>query len=151
MIVSWPRGIKHGTALRTSPCHFVDILPTFVDLAGSSASGIQPSGPSKPGVSLAKAITSGQQIKRDFIYFNHSDNRALRKGDWKIVARGLAGSWELYDMRTDRCEQNNLAAKMPALVLSMSDQWHTLDQLYAKQRESAPSTPAKRMPELKTA
>ena len=40
----------------------------------------------------------------------HEGNRALRVGDWKIVAAGAAGEWELYDLATDRAESQNLAA-----------------------------------------
>ena len=37
------------------------------------------------------------------------NNRAIRVGDWKLVAKGDNGPWELYDLKTDRCEQKNLA------------------------------------------
>ena len=34
LIVHWPTGIKEQDKLRHDPCHFVDVLPTLVDLAG---------------------------------------------------------------------------------------------------------------------
>jgi arylsulfatase len=151
MIVSWPRGIKSGEKLRTSPYHFIDILPTFVDLAGGSVADLQPVGPSLPGISLSGPIRNAQKVEHDFIYFNHSNNRALRKADWKIVAKGLDGPWELYDMRSDRCEQKNLAKDKPDLVKAMASQWQALDDLYAHQRETAAPSKAKRMPESKSA
>ena len=151
MIVSWPRGIKSGEKLRTSPYHFIDILPTFVDLAGGSVADFQPVGPSLPGISLSGPIRNAQKVEHDFIYFNHSNNRALRKADWKIVAKGLDGPWELYDMRSDRCEQKDLAKDKPDLVKAMASQWQALDDLYARQRETAAPSKAKRMPEFKSA
>jgi arylsulfatase len=36
LIVHWPDGIKDAGRLRHDPCHFVDVLPTVVDLAGGS-------------------------------------------------------------------------------------------------------------------
>jgi len=44
-------------------------------------------------------------------------------GDWKLVAEGAAGPWELYDMRTDRSESNNLAGKHPDRVRALSERW----------------------------
>ena len=34
LIVHWPNGIKDRNALRHDPCHFIDVVPTLVDLAG---------------------------------------------------------------------------------------------------------------------
>ncbi len=151
MVVSWPNGVKNGGTLRTDPCHFIDVLPTFVDLAGGDLKSLQPVGPPLPGVSLIGAIRGGQKTQRDCLYFNHSNNRALRKGDWKIVAKGLDGPWELYDMRIDRCEQKDLARSKPELVQTMAAQWRSLDDLYVQQRETSASSKAKRMPESKSA
>jgi arylsulfatase len=137
--------------MRTDPCHFIDILPTFVELAGGNVNAVQPAGPPLPGISLGEAIRSGQRTKRDFIYFNHSNNRALRKDDWKIVAKGLDGPWELYDMKHDRCEQKNLADAKPELLKAMASEWTSQDDLYAKQRETSAPSKAKRMPESKSA
>jgi arylsulfatase A-like enzyme len=150
MVVHWPRGITNGGTLRTDPCHFIDVLPTFVDLSGGTTN-IAPTGPVLPGLSLSEAIRSAKKTPRDFIYFNHSNNRALRKGDWKIVAKGLDGPWELYDMSTDRSEQHNLATIHPEVLQSIAAQWKIVDELYVKQRESAPPTKAKLMPEAKAA
>ncbi len=151
MVVSWPNGVKSGGTLRTDPCHFIDVLPTFVDLAGGNVAALQPVGPSLPGISLSASIRSGRKTTRDFIYFNHSNNRALRKDDWKIVAKGLDGTWELYNMKTDRCEQKDLAVSKPELVETMATQWKSADALYENQRESSTPSKAKRMPESKAA
>jgi len=151
MVVSWPRGLKSRENMRTDPCHFIDILPTFVELAGGNVNAVQPAGPPLPGISLAEAIRSGQKTRRDFIYFNHSDNRALRKDDWKIVAKGVDGPWELYDMKHDRCEQKNLAEAKPELLKTMASEWKSMDDLYAKQRETSAPSKAKRMLESKPA
>jgi arylsulfatase len=39
------------------------------------------------------------------------------------VAEGAAGPWELYDMRTDRSESNNLADQQPEKVRELADRW----------------------------
>ena len=46
----------------------------------------------------------------------------MRVGDWKLVA-AKGDPWELYDLRTDRAEQHNLAAKMPDKVKELERVW----------------------------
>ena len=41
----------------------------------------------------------------------------------KIVAAGKNAPWELYDLKTDRCEENDLAAQQPDLVQKLAAQW----------------------------
>jgi arylsulfatase A-like enzyme len=145
MVVSWPNGIKKGGQLRTDPCHFVDILPTMVELAGGNPDGVTPTAP-HPGKSLAPAIRSATPVPRESIYFNHSNNRALRTADWKLVAKGADGPWELYDMRTDRSESHNLSTTQPDRAKAMAAEWRGQDDLWTKQRESAPATTKRMMP-----
>jgi arylsulfatase A-like enzyme len=52
----------------------------------------------------------------------HEGNRAVRVGDWKLVA-AKGDPWELYDLKTDRAEQNNLAAKMPEKAKELEQVW----------------------------
>jgi arylsulfatase len=44
-------------------------------------------------------------------------------GDWKLVAKGPAGKWELYDIKSDRTESNDLAAKHPEKVKELAAMW----------------------------
>jgi arylsulfatase len=140
MIVRWPAGIRDQNKLRHDACHFVDILPTFLDLAGGSvAKGVA-------GRSLAPAFQKDGAAPHDFIYFNHNDNRALRIGDQKVIATGKTGEWELYDMAKDRSEQHNLAGAKAETMRSMSTRWQQLDDGFVRQRESAKPTAKRRMP-----
>ena len=77
------------------------------------------------GVNLLPAM-GGEPLNRPQpIFFNHEDNRAVREGNWKLVA--LQGKpWELYDMLKDRTEINNLAATNGDVVARLSqayDAW----------------------------
>jgi arylsulfatase len=146
LIVHWPAGIAKGGQLRRDPCHFVDILPTLVDLAGGNAGRQLPSGaPPIAGRSIAPAFGKEGSVEREFLYFNHSNNRALRKGDWKIVAAGASGPWELYDLRTDRAEGKNLAGAQPARVSRMAELWAQRDEEFVRLREAAPPSGKPRM------
>ena len=59
------------------------------------------------------------------IWWLHEDNRALRVGDWKLVADNKNKEWELYDLSKDRGEANNLASQMPDKVAEMAQIWQT--------------------------
>ncbi len=147
LIVHWPAGIKDGGKLRHDPCHFVDVLPTLVDLAGGDANALRaPGAPALSGTSLVPAFARDGAVKREKpIYFHHSNNRALREGNWKIVAAGKDGPWELYDMRTDRAEQQNLAAKDPARVERMAAVWKQMDEEFVNAREASTAMPRERI------
>ena len=138
MIVHWPNGLKDANSLRHHPCHFVDVLPTLVDLAGGSTA--PQGGPPLAGQSFAPALHKDGAAPHDFLYFNHNDNRAIRVGDWKLNAIGANAPWELYDLATDRCEQKDLAAAQPDRVRQMAAIWTTQNTEYLRTRETAPPT-----------
>ena len=127
LIVHWPRGIdrqRHGQIVH-DPSHLIDLMATFVDVSAAKyptqvgGMTIHP----LEGISLRPALT-GQPLQRTVpIFFEHEGNRAVRDGPWKLVAKGAAGAWELYDMRSDRTEQHNLASREPDRVASMVTAW----------------------------
>jgi arylsulfatase len=143
MIVHWPNGLKYANQLRHDQCHFVDVLPTLVDLAGGNTAA--EGAPPLAGRSFAPALRKGGAAPREFLYFNHNDNRALRVGDWKLIATGANGPWELYDLGKDRCEQQDLAAAQPARVRELAAQWTQHDAGYARMRETAPPSTRTRL------
>jgi arylsulfatase A-like enzyme len=143
MIVHWPNGVKDANKLRHDPCHFVDLLPTLVDLAGgtTAANGAPP----LPGRSFVPALHKDGAIKRDFLYFNHNDNRAIRVGDWKLIATGANGPWELYDLAKDRSEQHDMSAMEIGVREKLAAMWTAQDSEFARVREAAPPTKRTRM------
>jgi arylsulfatase A-like enzyme len=130
LIVHWPAGLKARGELRHNPGHFMDLLPTILDLAG-----LQP-GPT-PGRSLAPAFGKDGAVAHEYIYFHHLENKALRCGDWKLVSKGgqkgPAGPWELYDLSRDRCEEVDLAAKYPERVRTMAELWEKTERAFREQ------------------
>ncbi len=139
MIVSWLNGIGDHNKLRHDPCHFVDILPTLVDLAGGDTAANLPSGaPPLAGRSLAPAFRKDGAAPHEFLYFNHNNNRAIRAGDWKLIATGETGPWELYDLGKDRCEMRNLASAQPERVQKLAAMWKEHDDTFTRVRESSP-------------
>ncbi len=133
MIVQWPSGIQARGELRRTPCHFVDILPTLADLAGVQSPAAHAGAPPLPGRSLVPAFANDKVIEKEYLFFHHSNNRALRQGDWKIVAAGSEGPWELYDLAKDRGETNDLSRRESARVAAMAHEWTRLQEQFVAQ------------------
>jgi len=145
LVAHWPAGIREAGKVRHTPCHFIDVVPTLVDLAGGKDTSAGEGAPPLPGRSLAPVFRKDGTVERDHLYFNHSNNRAIRMGDMKLVAAGQDGPWELYDLSRDRCEQNNLAARHPDKVRQMAERWTQLDEDFVHVREAAPASAKARM------
>jgi arylsulfatase A-like enzyme len=106
-----------------------DVYPTILDLAGL---------PPRPeqhadGVSFARSLR-GESRERGATYWHypHYSNQggrpgaAIREGDWKLIRWFEKDSAELYQLRDDRGESIDLAAKEPATVARLSkklDAW----------------------------
>jgi arylsulfatase len=141
LIVHWPQGIAARGELRHDVGHIVDLVPTLLELAGSKSgaqSGLPVGAPAFPGRSLVPALAKGGSVTRDFVFFNHEGNRALRMGDYKLVsAREDRDAWELFDLARDRCEQHNLAAEQPERLRSMIARWEQLEAEFVHDAGSA--------------
>lgn len=124
LIAHWPRGIRRRGELETQPGHLIDIMATLVDVAKASYPRSRVGLPVQPmeGRSLVPAF-SGRKIERDALFWEHEGNRALRIGDWKLVAKGTATPWELYRMDRDRSELHDLAQTEPERVKEMAAIW----------------------------
>lgn len=118
LVVHWPRGIAKPGRLEHTPGHLVDIMATAVDLAGVHyPDDLTP----LEGRSLAPLFAGGS-LDRDALYWEHEGNRAVRQGDWKLVAVHK-GPWELYDLANDRSEQHDLSGRDPDRVRRMAAMW----------------------------
>lgn len=138
LIVHWPAGIKASGQLRHDAGHLIDILPTLLELAGTTAAETPTSAsvkaPSLPGKSLVGEFWRDGALKHDELFFHHEGNRALRMGDWKLVsAREDNDRWQLYNLASDRSELNDLSAQQPERVRQMQERWTQLDALYRRQ------------------
>jgi arylsulfatase len=124
LIASWPAGITAKGELRRTPAHVIDVVPTVLELAGVTKPTDwkgQPI-PAAPGKSLVAALKSDVTIERPSLWWLHEENKAIRVGDFKLVA-AKGDAWALYDLSTDRAEQNDLSAKMPEKAKELSDLW----------------------------
>ena len=125
LIAHWPDGIKAKGELRHSPGHVIDIVPTILELAGvekpKSWKGVPI--PKTPGKSLVPSFLDDRVIPRESIWWMHAGNRAIRQGNFKLVA-AKNDPWALYDLSKDRAESNDLSKKMPKLKSKLENLWN---------------------------
>jgi len=142
MIIKWPGVVKAGSVCG-EPVTSTDFYPTMLEMASL---------PLRPkqhvdGVSLVPLLTDAGSLKRKAIYWHYphyhgSGNRpsgAVRAGDYKLIEWYENGAVELYNLRDDISEKNDLAKKMPekaAELRSMLHRWRK--QMKAKMPASGP-------------
>jgi arylsulfatase len=124
LIAHWPEHIAARGELRDQPGHLIDIMATCLEVAGAQYPAEIHASKTIPleGKSLVPTFAN-QPIQREALYWEHEGNRAIRAGDWKLVAKGPAGPWELYNLLSDRTELNNLATKQPDKVKELAGKW----------------------------
>lgn len=112
-IARWPGKIQPSTTsdLLTSS---VDFLPTAADLSGV------PSPKGLDGHSIVPTLLGkGQQVVHASLYFEIYEpyfQQAVRMGDWKGYRLGTKAPLELYDLKSDPAEKQNIAAAHPDIV-----------------------------------
>lgn len=119
LIVHWPAGILRKGSLEHTPGHLIDLMATAVDLAEAA---YPPHTKPLEGRSLTPLFAGGK-IEREAIYWEHEGNRAIRSGDWKLVAEHDQ-PWELYNIAQDRSEQHDLSSQQPERVKRLADMWN---------------------------
>jgi arylsulfatase A-like enzyme len=112
MVVSWTGRVKPGST--DLPVATIDLYPTLLDLCRAAA----PAGQPLDGTSLAGFLTGGAALQRERLFWHFpcyvgraAPSSAVREGDWKLVEFFEDGGHvELFNLRDDPHEQNDLAA-----------------------------------------
>jgi arylsulfatase A-like enzyme len=125
--IRWPGKIKPGSVIE-EPIISLDLLPTFVELAGAKVEESW----KLDGVSLAKRLQGGAAlVERPLFWRQHgsSGNRSMRLGKWKLHHDRRAGlKPELYDLSRDVSETKDLASvetERLKKMLEMLDAWES--------------------------
>lgn len=114
--------------------HIMDIMPTVVEFTGATYPEIYKDSTILPaeGISLVPILRGDENYAgHEILFWEHEGNRAVRKGDWKLVSRfnyaeNEAFPWELYNIAQDRTETKNLAPDETDRVLELENlykQW----------------------------
>jgi arylsulfatase A-like enzyme len=123
LIAHWPKGISARGELRTTPAHLIDLVPTVLELASGAVTAITPQeAPARPGRSLVPSFSGNADLSRDHLFWLHEGNRALRRGDWKIVS-AKGDEWSLHDLTKDRAEEVDLSKEQPGVLKELVALW----------------------------
>ena len=128
-IVHWPAGIKENGAVKTQAAHIIDIMPTLLELSGATYPDEFNGNTIDPymGESMVSAFTNTEEAPiNETLFWEHFGAAALRQGDWKLVKLDGNADWELYNLKEDRTEMNNLAAKYPERLKAMQEEWNAM-------------------------
>ena len=116
--IAWRGGKTNGTpgGIDASPLHMVDVMPTFLEIANPTAK-IEVA-----GESFADLLSGKPWQRKEPLFFQYMDNRAIRSAEWTLAEVDGAG-WELFNTQSDPLETRNLAGSKPELVATMSARW----------------------------
>ncbi len=141
LIAHWPAGLDlesgHSAAnadptlspsplgpITHQPGHLIDFMATFLELGKATYPrqvGNRTIDPLQ-GKSLLPILRGRQREGHASLYQHFGTDRALREGDWKVVA-AKGGRWELYNLGEDRTELNDLRQKHPDRAKRMIKEW----------------------------
>jgi len=103
-----------------------DFFPTILGLAGLSHA----ISPHLPGRNLTRILFDQQAEEQSYtvVFDEYGPNRMIRSGDWKYIHRYQGGHCELYNLRIDGGEENNLinhpfCQQIKATLLSQLERW----------------------------
>ncbi|MGB0356281.1 MAG: sulfatase-like hydrolase/transferase, partial [Opitutales bacterium] len=122
LIAHWPDGIKLSkNAISREPCHLIDFVPTFIELAGNKV--FYPKDlPKIDGVSLVPTFQGNRLKRKEPLFFQYGSWQVLRHKEWKLVQRKKE-PWQLYDLSKDRTETMDLALESPERAKLMERKW----------------------------
>ena len=117
LIVRWPGKIKNGAVSDLISAHY-DLPATLAEIAGADFEK------SSDGISLLPTwLGRDHQKMHDFLLWDfagYGGQLAVRKGNWKAVRRDVkknpAAKWELYDMKNDAGETQDVASMFPQVI-----------------------------------
>lgn len=128
--IAYGPGVVKAGNKSAEPAHIIDLMQTCLDLAGAKyPAQYRGNAITKTeGLSLVPLFKAQKWTGHQVLGFEHEGNRALIKGDWKLVSEYPQNKWELYNLKTDRSELNNVASKYPDKVKELAkDYQHWAD------------------------
>ena len=133
-IVRWPRVIETRSVCNIPACS-IDLFPTILEIAGVASKNH----PGNDGLSLIPLLRGGLAPLHTnlFWHYPHYSNQggkpsgAILSGDYKLIEFYEDGRWELFNLKEDISEKNNLAQAQPKVAAELQlklDAWRRATQ-----------------------
>lgn len=126
LIIKWPGVTKPGSICHT-PVIGVDFYPTLLAMTG-----VMPSPGVVDGENIEPLLRQSGSMKRDAIYWHYphyhqtggTPHGAIREGDFRLVEFYEDNHVELYNLKEDIGETNDLAAALPEKTAALHQKLH---------------------------
>lgn len=127
-IFYWPGNLEAGKVVEAAVSS-IDIFPTIANVAGADLPNRE-----IDGENLWPFLTTNEPLKdRSLLWhFPHFRLRKIkpysiiRNGDWKLIKRYAGKEFELYNLKEDISETNDLSETMPEKVTELNKELATL-------------------------
>lgn len=129
-IVKWPEKIKKSKVVDQT-VSLVDLMATFASITGYELKDNE----AEDSFDLTPLLFDGNKkyLRNATVHSSSDGSFAIRKGDWKLITVAHSGGWgyptkkesygmpdvQLYNLKTDPSETENLQAKYPEVVKEM--------------------------------
>ncbi len=148
MVISWPKRIKPDQTIRSQFHHVVDIAPTLYEILGIRHPEVVHGYKQMEMDGVSFAYTFGNataKSAKSVQFFDNNGSRAIYKDGWLACASGpfipwntpasiprirnwdsANDEWELYNLKEDFSQADNLAAKMPDKLAALKKEFLAL-------------------------
>ncbi|MEQ9422857.1 MAG: sulfatase-like hydrolase/transferase [Cyclobacteriaceae bacterium] len=127
-LMKWKGRIEEGKVYE-HPVSSVDVLSTSIAPLGIDL----PNDRVYDGVNLVEFVKSDSLgSAHESIYWRAEYNRVIRKGDWKLVMNDLSGYELLYNLKSDKEEQQNVFDSYPDVVTNLKRDYENWASQLAK-------------------
>jgi arylsulfatase A-like enzyme len=136
LIIRWPGKARTGSVC-TTPVVTMDLFPTLVEIAAlAPPQSTSPTGPpGRDGISLVPLLLGTAPTSRQELFWHYPHHQhyqlggtmpygAIRSGDFKLIEFYDEMRVELYDLKNDIGEQNDLAAAQPDRAIALRARLH---------------------------
>lgn len=148
LIMHWPIGLTRKGEIDRRPAHVMDLSATLLEVGNARYPNQHNRKKILPleGRSLLPVFNNQPSAERA-IFFEHEGNRAVRKGEWKIVWTNFDQRWQLYQIDSDRSELHDRAKDFPDKVKELEKLWLQWSQTHFVEQEKV-IQPSSGMPKI---